>query len=391
MAAANSQLLEVVGQLHEGVVADTAWQRAVGSVCEMLAIPRLLVGTISHGGTRVEMAFGHRAAPHAVTLLEGPLAEPAYNPWLGLAQNHPLRRVATVDDLGGQKRLEETRVWSDFYVPFGIREAIGAPLERQPEYANVLIAGRRIDDPPFGSRDRAALQALLPHIARSWRVKRALVEMEALAGSLKSVLDRLERAVVIAGPDGHVRFANGAADRLLTRGTAIGTQNGRMRASTPRLTQNLREIIERAAATAVGAGATAVDAVSLPFGDTHPSLAVVAEPLAAVQSECLGHASTVGAILFIGDSEASNRPPIDRLRVVYGLSPAEAKLTSLVVAGQSLTAAAQSLDVSLNTVKYHLKSVFEKVGVSRQTQLVRRVLADVGGLAEPDKMRPALP
>lgn len=389
MARRNSKFLEIVGQLHEGVVDDKAWERAVGSVCEALGIPRLLVGTISHGGRHVEFAFGHRAAPHAVALLEGPLADPAHNPWLALAATYPLRRVATVDHLGGLDHLKTTRMWSDFYVPFDMGDVVGAPLERQPEYSNVIVAGRKTGKPDFSTKEQQMLGSLLPHIARAWRVKRAMVEMESLVGSLKFVLDRIERAVIVTASDGSVRFANQAADRLLSRGTSIDARNGRLRARRHDLTETLHGIIRRAAATAVGAEAVAVDSVSLPSdNDEHPPLAVVAEPLAPPQSDRFGYSTTAGAILFIGDSRAASHPPVERLRTVYGLTQAEARLTSLIVAGKGVEGAAQTLKVSANTAKYHLKAVFEKVGVSRQTQLVRRVLADVGGLAEPEKLRP---
>ena len=79
------------------------------------------------------------------------------------------------------------------------------------------------------------------------------------------------------------------------------------------------------------------------------------------------------------------------MRVVYGLTPAEARLTALLVRGHGLASAAEALGVSRNTAKYHLKTVFGKIGISRQTELVRRVLADVGGLAEPEKMAPSTP
>ena len=132
----------------------------------------------------------------------------------------------------------------------------------------------------------------------------------------------------------------------------------------------------------------AVDALALPAGDNFSALAVVAEPLAPPHGDVLGHSPEPGAILFISDSEAGTTPPIERIRVVYGLTPAEARLTSLLVKGASIATAAEQLEVSQNTAKFHLKAVFEKTGVRRQSQLVRRVLADVGGLAEPEKRLP---
>jgi len=144
MTAGSFELLEIVGHLHEGAVEDASWARAVTYVCDLLNIPRLLMGTISRRGKHVELAFGHRAAPHAVAMPEGPLADPAHNPWLALATTHPLRRVATVDDMGGLERLKSTRIWSDFYVPFELGESLGATLERQPEYANILVVSRKV-------------------------------------------------------------------------------------------------------------------------------------------------------------------------------------------------------------------------------------------------------
>ena len=383
-----SELLAIVGHLHEGVVDDTSWARAVTSVCDLLNIPRLLMGAISRGGKHVELSFGHRAAPHAVAMLEGPLADPVHNPWLALATTYPLRRVATVDDVGGLEHLKSTRIWSDFYVPFELGESLGATLERQPEYSNVLVVGRQVGKASFSKREKQALQALLPHLARAWRVKRAMAEMETLVGSLKMVLDRIDRAVVIAGPDGEIRFANQSADRLLSRGDAIGTTHGRLRAMRASDTTALRTLIARAANTAVGAEAVAVDAVALPSNEERPPLAVVAEPLAAAHSDRIGHKPAAGAILFIGDSTASRSPSEERLRVVYGLTQAEAKLTSVIVGGDGIASAAQILGVSPNTAKYHLKSIFEKVGVTSQVKLVGRVIADVGGLAEPEMLRP---
>ena len=73
--------------------------------------------------------------------------------------------------------------------------------------------------------------------------------------------------------------------------------------------------------------------------------------------------------------------------MVYGLTPAEARMASAIVDGGGVASAARALNLSSNTAKYHLKAVFGKVGVSTQVQLVRRVMADVGGLAEPEKLR----
>lgn len=389
MAARDREVLEIVGRLHDGVIDPDMWARGIDGICTLLACPFFLVGDITKGGRGVAFAFGHHADPKAVSLLEGPLADPIHNPWLTLAENYPLRRPALTDDVGGREHLERSRIWQDFYLPFNIGDSAGAVLERQPEFANIMVIGRAASRPAISSVETKLFSAILPHLARAWRVRRALAEMEALAGTLRFVLDRIGRGVIVTGPDGQVRFANRAADALLSRGRGLDTRQGRLRAERPRHTDALLSLIERAAATGVGAEAVAVDALAIPSSTDERPLAVVAEPLAPAHGGALGHSATPGAVLFISDSESSTRPSEERLRVVYGLTSAEARLTNLVVEGHGVASAAETLGVSPNTVKYHLKTVFEKVGVSRQADLVRRVLADVGGLAEPEKMVPS--
>jgi DNA-binding CsgD family transcriptional regulator/PAS domain-containing protein len=392
MTSSDPEILEIVGRLHEGVVDREMWKQGIDGICRMVDCPFLLVGDITNGGRSVSFAFGNGASPNAaVSMLEGPLADPAHNPWLTLAERHPLRRPASVADVGGQEHLESSRIWQDFYLPFNIGDTAAAVLERQPEFSNIMVMGRRADQSGFRSSERKLLGIVLPHLARAWRVRGALADMEETVGTLRFVLDRIERAIVVTGPEGEVRFANRAADALLSRGDGLDARQGRLRATGHRHTEALHSLIGRAAATGVGAQSAAVDALAIPTANGHPSLAVVAEPLAPAHSDALGHHAAAGAILFIGDSEASNRPPIERLRVVYGFTPAEARLTSLIVEGHGIASAAEALGVSANTVKYHLKTVFEKVDVTGQAQLVRRVLADVGGLAEPEKMFPAKP
>jgi DNA-binding CsgD family transcriptional regulator len=261
---------------------------------------------------------------------------------------------------------------------------MGAALERQPEYTDIVVVARLAGAPAFNTASIATLAKILPHLARSWRVRHALIDMQRTVGTLTQILDRFERAVVVAGPQGEIRFANAAADRLLTSGGAIDAKSGRLRATRHDQTKALHALIEAATRTAVGEDGAAVDAMGLSIEDQTAALSVVAEPLAPAHAEAIGHHANAGALLFIGDSTAATRPPPERLRVVYGMTEAEARVTSMIVAGHSLASLARKLGVSPNTAKFHLKHIFEKVGVTRQANLMRRILADVGGLAEPD-------
>ncbi len=60
----------------------------------------------------------------------------------------------------------------------------------------------------------------------------------------------------------------------------------------------------------------------------------------------------------------------------YGLSPREEELVRLVVRGLSTARISRMLFISEHTVNNHLRSVFEKVGVSSRGELVKRLFFD---------------
>jgi DNA-binding CsgD family transcriptional regulator len=60
----------------------------------------------------------------------------------------------------------------------------------------------------------------------------------------------------------------------------------------------------------------------------------------------------------------------------FGLSPAESRLAAALLAGKRLRGLAADTGVQISTLRTQLSSILEKVGVERQTDLVR-VLASV--------------
>jgi DNA-binding CsgD family transcriptional regulator len=54
----------------------------------------------------------------------------------------------------------------------------------------------------------------------------------------------------------------------------------------------------------------------------------------------------------------------------FGLSPAQARMSSLIVTGHSIASAARELHVSENTARSHLKQIFQKTDTHSQMELV---------------------
>jgi DNA-binding NarL/FixJ family response regulator len=62
--------------------------------------------------------------------------------------------------------------------------------------------------------------------------------------------------------------------------------------------------------------------------------------------------------------------------MAYGLTKQEQVVTALVCRGLSTTAIAERLHITPNTIQEHLKSIFEKTGVTSRRELVATILKE---------------
>jgi DNA-binding CsgD family transcriptional regulator len=68
---------------------------------------------------------------------------------------------------------------------------------------------------------------------------------------------------------------------------------------------------------------------------------------------------------------------------LFNLTKAETALAMELANGLSLEEAAEALNIRRNTARAHLRSIFSKTGVRRQTELVRIMLNSVVALGKP--------
>jgi DNA-binding CsgD family transcriptional regulator len=67
----------------------------------------------------------------------------------------------------------------------------------------------------------------------------------------------------------------------------------------------------------------------------------------------------------------------ERVRWMFDLTGAEARLARLLTEGLSLDEAALHLNVSRNTLRSHLRALFVKTNTSRQSELMRTLMSSL--------------
>jgi DNA-binding CsgD family transcriptional regulator len=79
--------------------------------------------------------------------------------------------------------------------------------------------------------------------------------------------------------------------------------------------------------------------------------------------------------VFVSDPDSRSKTAPEVLGHLYDLTPAESRVVALLLEGNSIEGAAERLAIRPLTARTHLKRVFQKTGVTRQSDLVRLVMS----------------
>lgn len=270
---------------------------------------------------------------------------------------------------------------SEYFADFGRYVGSGRsaclPLERSSDRLCLAVIARSHTQPEFDRPQITLLDRLGPHLQQAFRIHRRLSQAEHLNASAGSILERLPVGVLLLSRAGQVLKANAAAERILAAGDGMRIECGHVLGSRSHSTHLLQQAIGRA----TGAGQLVVPSASSlsidrPSGRS-PHRVVVAPAAGAVTTATDAMAEVV---VFISDSETTCSVHPESLVEMFGLTRAEAAVTSLLVGGATSEAIARELGIKVSTARWHIKQVLQKLQVGSQAQLVSLVLNSPAGL-----------
>jgi DNA-binding CsgD family transcriptional regulator len=211
---------------------------------------------------------------------------------------------------------------------------------------------------------------LIPHIQRAYRLHFQISDLKSRNKNLQTAFDMNPTAMVLFGHKGQIVAMNQAASKLaLTNDGLLATPNG-LRAERAGESTRLQNLMTEALATSMGKGLSPAGAVLI-SRKKGASLQVMVTPVRNVVFETT---RSVCAIALINDPEGRVRPAQDVLKMLFGLTSAECRVSLLLADGRPPVEIANLLGVTANTLKSHLSSIYSKTGTSRQSQLVRLIV-----------------
>jgi len=218
------------------------------------------------------------------------------------------------------------------------------------------------------------LDSLLPHIARAMEIRRPFALLKSRFQAILSVLDRLGIAVLVLLDDDHILLANSEAERILDVGDRLRRRlDGKLgipeRGEVGRSEPTLRGALAEVRSGLAPEGTTLYLRRENGFDPYVIDIAVFHE--AGIE---LG-APVTATLLCMIDPERRDVISTRGLERIYGLTPAEAAVCSLMGDGRSNREIADIRGVRLDTVKAQTKAIYRKTLCANRVELVQRALS----------------
>lgn len=285
--------------------------------------------------------------------------------------------VVTAEELIGKAWLDSP-VYREYLQPLDIRHLLGTDIYTEDGVECRLRVTRSHDARPFSAEDKALVRLLMPHFKRSIQLHARLDFLECERQLFAGTVNRMLLGMISFDQSGNILETNQEARRILAEKdgitvsgstlTAHGSNEGR------ELQRMIRQALSPAAAASQGPGVVEALAVTRPSGRSKLGVLVKAIPLGPFSES----KHRPAAVVYVRDPESNAvQPSHELVRRLFELTRMEATLALLLAEGFTLDEAAEKMNVRRNTARTHLRSIFCKTGVTRQTMLVRLLLNSV--------------
>jgi DNA-binding CsgD family transcriptional regulator len=263
-------------------------------------------------------------------------------------------------DFATADHIKRSPYYQDFLGRAGLRWFAGIKVT-SGEDTWCLSIQRSINQGPFSTQELRKLVRLCKPLSSAASTARALGYARA-EGALEAFA-LTDHPAFMLGQAGEVLQANTAAERVLREHDDLSIRDGLITSFSADATASLY----RALYAVMSSDSSLMAPIPLPRRKYRRPLLAYAIRLSTVSHDTF---AACRAILVLVDLDAQPSPPVSVLRDCFGLSAAEARLAKGLAAGYGLDQCAEELSITKNTARQELKSVFGKLEVRRQSELV---------------------
>lgn len=364
----------LLGTLYDAALEEQGWQQALRALHELFAANYVTLilrppGEDSDQGLMI--VFGDIEGQGRITYLDYPHE---VTPFVNLPPN----RVFSVGDLMDMQTWRGSPYYQSYCAMHGVFHVLAVDIAASGSGTFRMRITRPESAPDFSEAEKAFCSRLIPHLSRVLRLNVMLGRNESLRSIYSQVIGRLSVATLVVDAGGRIVEQNQVARELLASGDGLKSVGGRLEAYYPGDNQRLYQLLRGTLRKGVNDSSGQTEALSISRPSGRVGLGLVVEAVPAGEWRDDGDEPVL--LVYVRDAEERMLLSDAMARQLFGFTPSETALVIELANGLSLEEAAQSLGIRRNTARAHLRAVFSKTGVRRQTELVRIILNSVVSL-----------
>ena len=375
-------LERILESLHAAVFADARWPATAGLIDEF-------IGTKANS-----LVFGDGASQDDVHIFFAQICfrglrnrelereyfgvYHSFDERLPRIRNLPDSRLAPVPSLLSEDERKTSVVYNELLPRTHGRDGFVVRLDGPHGSRIVWSIGDPVDGEGWSSERVETIKRLLPHLRQFVRVRQALVGASAIGASLVELLDNVRAGVIQLDRRAQLIAANDRARALLRSADGLWDENGHLRASLPKEDAALQALLVRA--MPLLGGPAEGGSMVLSRSETLSRLVLHVSPVHDGGAEP-GQGRVGALVLAVDPADRTGIDP-ERVREPLGLTRAESHIAVLLAQGKTIDEIAVETGRSRTTVKWHIRQIYAKHGLSRQMELAQLVtsLAEVPGV-----------
>jgi DNA-binding CsgD family transcriptional regulator/PAS domain-containing protein len=292
------------------------------------------------------------------------------NPLQTLYRNPAAKWTASVfrdEDVLPKAELRRTEYYNDFLRRFDLGAHIIfrlALIGRQSVSLNMLRPHQR---DRFEEPQMQLAYAAHPHLMRAFTLGQRFAEARTMGEGLNDWAESSPHGLFLLDETGRILRTNAAGARALSANGGLRSVGGRLTAASPDAAVRLEALIAQAAEPVRRGGSMTLAApgrsrplwLTVTPGPRRPAALLSPKPV---------------IIVCANDPDCASQPVERALRDLFGLTPAETRLTLALAEGLSLREISEAFGLSPHTLHRQLAHVFDKTETHRQADLIRLVL-----------------
>ena len=368
----------ILASLHEATLDDARWPAASGLIDEVLGaegnslvfgegnpdegIQIFYAGLYYHGQRHRELEREYFDAYYPIDERAPRLRE--------LPDSQPVHITTLYTD----QELKSSPAYNELLVPNHVGNSLNVRLDGPNGTRIVWVVNDPTDRDGWSSTKIEMIQRLLPHIRQYVSVRHVLSGAEALGASLAELLENTRQGIIQLDWRGRIVATNDRALNLLRTGDGLLDNDGYLFAHHSADNTNLQKLLKDALPP-YGQQGTSGSMTVRRLATLKP-LVLHVNPVDQRQADC--RSWPVAALVLVVDPRSDTRIDPDLVAKCLGLTPMESRVAVMMTEGKAVREIAAALGRKESTIRWHVRHIYAKHGISRQAELVRLVLSMTG-------------